>query len=311
VLIVGSENITCRHSFVIGTLTNSQLLRIMPKSSHTVKPSSTMMKEETVDDTMPSDDDSIVPRKIMFTKRSKQDIKKETQTSPPAKIKSELVGAKLEDSEKDNHESEEATKDDKDTIEAKTKKGLKADRKTKGKVRAEVQEKILAYLGQELQVDRKDVTKQEVAEACEFKKAGSHGFFYAWQDLERTKQWVGKSSAGKGLVCLTDAGRDNIPTGVILAVPLDNAGKQQFFKEALLKSCDGAIAAKLDIIFGILEDGKKHHLDEFTKATGYANLKSKGLGYPLSHMEKKMKIVEKADGLYWFTDKCFPKGRLA
>jgi hypothetical protein len=166
-----------------------------------------------------------------------------------------------------------------------SKEGLKAEKQTKGKAQVEVQQKILAYLGRELQVDRQYVTKQEVEDGCDFKKADSPPFSYAWQDLERTKEWV---SSGKGLVFLTDA------------------GKQQFFKETLLKTCKEAKAVTVEIIFDIFKDGKPHHLDEFTAATGYANMRSKGLGYPLRHMQRKMKIVEKCgDKTYRFTDKCF------
>jgi len=177
-------------------------------------------------------------------------------------------------------------------------------------VKVEVQNKILAWMGQEIQVDRVDLKKQEVAEGCGFQKAGTKSFHYAWRDLQQNKQWIAKSPSEKGSFRLTEAGRDNMPTDVVLvSAKKDNAGKQEFFKAALLKQCKEAKQDKLDIIFDILKDGKLHSLDEFTKATGYANYKSKGLGYPLSHMEKKMKILEKIEKMYQFTDKCFPEGR--
>jgi hypothetical protein len=78
----------------------------------------------------------------------------------------------------------------------------------------------------------------------------------------------------------------------------------------LLKQCKEAQSDKCASLFEILADGQPHSLEEFIAATGYANLKSKGLGYPLTHMIKKMKIVEKTDDkFYRFTDKCFPEGR--
>lgn len=182
--------------------------------------------------------------------------------------------------------------------------------KKKGKVKLDVQKKILAWMGQELQVDRLDVKKQEVAEGCGFQYAGTHSFFYAWQDLEKNKAWIAKAPSAKGCFRLTETGRDNIPMDVVLvSAKKDNAGKQEFFKATLIKQCKEAKKDKVDIMFDILKDGEHHPLQEFIDKTGYANLKSKGLGYPLSHMENKMKIVEKSDKMYWFTDKCFPEGR--
>lgn len=164
-------------------------------------------------------------------------------------------------------------------------------------------------MGQELQIDRKDMGKQEVAEFVGFAKAGAHGFHYAWRDLELNKKYITKS--GKGLFRLTELGKDSIPKGIII-VPKrqDNAGKQEFFLNALVKQCKEAKLEKATLMFDILSDGKSHSLEEFTKATGYANLKSKGLGYAFTHMEKKMKILEKTgSGEYRFTDKAFPEGR--
>lgn len=188
-----------------------------------------------------------------------------------------------------------------------TSKVKKASKNSK-KVSKEVQEKILAYMGQELQTDRKDISKQEVAEGCGFARAGSHRFFYSWQDLERNQKFVVKS--GTNMFRLTDLGKDHIPKGLVLvSKKIDNSGKQKSFLKILKKQCKEA-TDKVDLIFDIMSDGQAHSVDEFTKATGYANLKSKGLGYPLSHMIKKMNIVEKlADNTYRFTDKCFPEGR--
>jgi hypothetical protein len=283
-----------------------QSMLTMSKSNQSIMPysnvdSNSTVKRETLHDAKDVDHALIAPDTIKSCKLIKQDVEKVIPSSSPNKVKLEGVD-----------EPKETMNEDHDvlTSKGKPKEGRKSN--TKGKVRVEVQQKIMAYLGQELQVDRKHVSKQEVAEGCGFKKAGTHAFFYAWQDLERTKMWVCKSTSGKALVCLTSAGKDNIPTGVIVAAPLDNAGKQQFLKQSLLKGCNEAKAEKVDIIFDIFKDGKPHPLDEFTAATGYANMKSKGLGYPFSYMEKKMKIVEKCgDKMFQFTDKCFPDGRPA
>lgn len=177
------------------------------------------------------------------------------------------------------------------------------------KIRRDVQEKIMAYMGQELQTDRKNMSKQEVAQGCGYAKAGAHSFHYSWRDLEKNRKWVAKS--GKGVFCLTDVGKDHIPSGIVLvSKKQDNKGKQEAFLKTLLKQCQEAKKDKMEIVFDILCDGMPHTLEEFTLATGYANLKSKGLGYPFSHMEKKMKILEKpAKEVFQFTDKCFPEGR--
>ena len=176
------------------------------------------------------------------------------------------------------------------------------------KVKPELQKKILAYFGQELQSDRKTMTKQEVAEGCGFAKAGAHSFFYSWQDMEKNKHWLAKS--GKEFY-LTELGKTNIPEGIVLiSKKQDNPSKQESFLKILLKQCKEAKPDKSKIIFDILSDGDWHGLNEFTGATGYANLKSKGLGYAFTHMEKKMKILEKNESKeYRFTDKCFPEGR--
>lgn len=176
------------------------------------------------------------------------------------------------------------------------------------KVKPELQKKMLAYFGQELQSDRKTMTKQEVAEGCGFAKAGAHSFFYSWQDMEKNKHWLAKS--GKEFY-LTELGKTNIPEGIVLiSKKQDNPSKQESFLKILLKQCKEANPDKSKIIFDILSDGDWHGLNEFTGATGYANLKSKGLGYAFTHMEKKMKILEKNESKeYRFTDKCFPEGR--
>jgi hypothetical protein len=201
------------------------------------------------------------------------------------------------------------TDNDKSSDAENEREGANSTSHAKKKTSKDVQERIMTFMGQELQAGRSDVGKQEVAEGCGFSKAGSHSFFYSWQDLERNHQWLAKS--GKGCFCLTDLGKDNIPKGVLLAPKKkDNAGTQQFFLKMLLKQCKEATGSKCSLLFEIMADGKSHSLAEFVQATGYANLKSKGLGYPLSYMEKKMKVVEKTgDKKYRFTDKCFPEGR--
>jgi len=207
-----------------------------------------------------------------------------------------------------------ASHDDDASTVVSDKKGAKNDKdenpkKKKPKIRRDVQEKIMAYMGQELQTDRKNMSKQEVAEGCGYAKAGAHGFHYAWQDLEKTQKWVAKS--GTGTFCLTDLGKDHIPTGIVLvSKKRDNKGKQEAFLQTLLKQCKEAKEDKMVLVFEILSDGQQHTLAEFTEATGYANLKSKGLGYPFTHMEKKMKILERPEKeVYKFADKCFPEGR--
>jgi hypothetical protein len=192
---------------------------------------------------------------------------------------------------------------------AKKEKEESSKEATKKPIKPKIQEKILAYFGQELESDRTSVPKQEVAEGCGYTSAGAHPFFYSWQDLEKEKKWITKAP-GK-MFCLTEEGKQHIPKGIVLvAKTKDNASKQQSFLKILLKQCNEAKAEKCDIVFRILSDGEWHGLDEFTNATGYANLKSKGLGYPFTHMEKKMKILEKnANKEYRFTDKMFPEGR--
>jgi len=230
-----------------------------------------------------------------------------TKSGPDAET-TELWMGKEEEMDKEMiSDADKGTKTDDDTTVKK--QGPKPKNKRKFKI--EVQKKILAYLGQSLQVDRKNVPKQEVALGCGVQSARTHGFFYAWQDLEKNKHWIAKSQTEKGTFCLTDAGKDNIPNDVVLvAVRNDNAGKLELFRSTLLKQCKEAKPDKVAIIFDILKDGKPHALGELTEATGYVNLKSKGLGYPLSFMEKKMKTLEKLEGkLYQFTDKCFPEGR--
>jgi len=180
------------------------------------------------------------------------------------------------------------------------------------KISKEVQDKIMGYFGQELEADRTHVFKQEVAEGCGFTKAGSHRFFYSWQDLESNQHWITKSD-GKGLFRLTDVGKDNMPKGIVLvAKKKDNDGKQQSFLKMLLKQCKEAKSDKCSDLFKVFADGASHSLEELSAVTGYANLKSKGLGYPLTHMTKKMKILEKTgDNKYRFTENCFPEGRPA
>ena len=198
------------------------------------------------------------------------------------------------------------------TMENKSKSGIASGVKkapNSKKVSKEVQDKILAYMGQELQTDRKDMSKQEVAEGCGFSRAGSHRFFYSWQDLERNQKFVAKS--GTNMFRLTELGKDHIPQGLVLGVSkkLDNVGKQKSFLKILKKQCKEA-TDKVDKLFDIMSDGQAHSVEEFAKATECKNLKTKSLGYPLSHMIKKMHIVEKlADNSYRFTDKCFPEGR--
>jgi hypothetical protein len=58
----------------------------------------------------------------------------------------------------------------------------------------DVQDKILVYMGQELQTDRLDMTKQECAEGIGYSKAGTYPLFYAWQDLEKKKGWIVKTN---------------------------------------------------------------------------------------------------------------------
>ena len=164
--------------------------------------------------------------------------------------------------------------------------------------------KILAYLGDQLQtLDRTDIKKQELAEVCGYMKTGSHGFFYAYKDL------VDEGMIHRGK--LTDLGISSLPTDAVsFQKPKGNTEMQDHFFKLLRKGCKEGTDEKTKQIFEILSDGKDHELKEFTSATGYANLKSKGLGYNISYMEKKVKILEKTKPNTWrFTDKCFPDGR--
>lgn len=181
------------------------------------------------------------------------------------------------------------------------------------KVRKEVQDKILAAIAQAEQDDEEaaitGVLKQDIVEASGYSKAGSHGFFYAWTDLAKYKKFVVKKTTGR--FGLTPLGRDHVPRGVVLLAPTpkDNASKQASLLKRLVKQCKYAQPDKTNLMFEILKDGNWHSLDEFTEATGYANLKSRGLGDTFQHMIKKMRILEKnANNEYRFNDKCFPEG---
>ena len=183
--------------------------------------------------------------------------------------------------------------------------------KQRKKVSKEIQDKIIAVLGQELEYGRKEVPKEEVAGRCGFQRPGTHRFFYSLQDL--MKQGIVMKGTTKGCICLTDKGKDNIPQGVTLPARVDNAAKQMFFADGVRKACNAANIPgnKVDIIFDILKDGKPHSTDEIIEATGVKNMKTKSVGQVLTDiMEKKMSIIEKTDGKkYQFTDKCFPDGR--
>ena len=259
---------------------------------------------------------SSTPNRKNTNKSNKQTKKKSKSTSKKTAVKMEeeeedevKKESTSDGDEGDNKDDSKSPSDTKTTNATKTKA---VEKPKKSKVKPELQDKILAYMGQELQVnDRPEVTKQEVAEGCGYSKAGVHNFFYSWQDMQKEKKWIEKSSA-KGCFRLTQLGRDNIPQGVILVAKRhDNAGKQDYYLKALCKQCKEAKEDKSSIMFDILKDGEWHNLDEFTAATGYKNLKSKGLGYAFTHMEKKMKILEKNSETkqYRFTDKCFPDGR--
>ena len=152
-------------------------------------------------------------------------------------------------------------------------------------------------------LDRAVIQKQELAEACGYAKSGSHGFFYAYKELGQE----GMISKGK----LTDLGIRSVPKEVFsFAKRKDNKETQANFFKLLRKRCKEGTDEKVKIIFEILSDGKEHGLKKFTDATGYANLKSKGLGYNIACMEKEMGILEKKGPNRWeFTDKCFPDGR--
>lgn len=152
-------------------------------------------------------------------------------------------------------------------------------------------------------LDRKVVPKKEIAEAIGYSAPGSHPFFYAYQALVND----GMILRGE----LTDLGFRSAPTeSLVFAKPKTNEEKQESFFKLLRKRVNEGTDEKVNIIFEILSDGKTHELNEFTRATGYANLKSKGLGYNLTYMEKDMKILEKTAPNTWqFTDKCFPNGR--
>jgi len=180
----------------------------------------------------------------------------------------------------------------------------KMHKKKGGQRKVENKKKILAYLGEQLHtLNRTDIKKQELAEVCGYVRSGSHGFFYAYKDLTDE----GMIRKGK----LTELGISSLPKDEIsFAKPKDNTEMQAYLLKLLRKKCKEGTDEKTKMIFEILSDGKVHELKDFTNATGYANLKSKGLGYNISCMEKDMKILEKTKPNTWrFTNKCFPDGR--
>mmetsp|Transcript_10507 Transcript_10507/g.23543 ORF Transcript_10507/g.23543 Transcript_10507/m.23543 type:complete len:277 (-) Transcript_10507:243-1073(-) len=249
----------------------SELQEVSSSEDSTIdKAPSIHEEDERSDDSTINDNKKDKP---VAPKREQQKAPK--HSSPSKKRKTEKKPSTAESNTKSPEKSTEKVETEQKTTKKK-------------KFRSDVQDKILAFFGQELATDRTHVTKKEVAEGCGFASPGTHGFFYAWQDLEKEKKFVAKD--GKGPVFhLTDLGKKNIPKGVVLtAHKVDNAGKQEQFLKILVKQCHEAKADKMKLCFDILSDGKVHGIDEFTETTGYANLKSKGLGYAFTHMEKKM-----------------------
>lgn len=177
-----------------------------------------------------------------------------------------------------------------------------------GRKKEENKKKIIAYMVEQLRtLDLRNISKQEIAEACGYMKCGSHGFSYAYSELKAEGMILTENRMGK----LTDKGICSVPKEKFtFAQPKNNAEQQQHYYKLLRKRCKEGTDEKTKIIFEILSDGKPHKLREFTRATGYVNVKSKGLGYNLTCMEKVLKILKKPEKDVWqFTDKCFPKGR--
>jgi hypothetical protein len=167
---------------------------------------------------------------------------------------------------------------------------------------------ILAFLGGQLQtLDRRDIPKNEVAEACGYSAPGSHGFFYPLKELVAEGKIMRSST--KGCICLTDDGIISIPLHAVAPPRMDNAGRQAQLLKSLMK-CKQGVPDKMSVVFNIFIDGRPHGLDELTQETGYKNMSSQGLGYPISFMINTMKILKKVKADTWqFTDKCFPEGR--
>lgn len=192
---------------------------------------------------------------------------------------------------------------------AKTEAKPKVDNSAKKAAkREEIKNKILKFMGDSLQTeDLEDVPKQDVAEACGFAAPGSHGFFYAWKELQEEKKV--EVSSKKGCGRLTALGKDSIPEGVIVAAPKDNAGKKEYLlKQLIRKLGKKAPADKVEKIIGVLEDGKTHHLDELCEATGWKGLSTHAFGYTMSAL-KKQKLVDCKGKEYTLTDKWYPDGR--
>ena len=164
---------------------------------------------------------------------------------------------------------------------------------------------ILAYMWFELgSLQRNKIPTEELASALGYAKPGVHAFFYARQELRQEGRITRDGS-------LTDLGKESIPKENFSFVkPKTNSEMQKYYMQLLRKKVREGPDEKVQIIFNILSDGKPHALEEFTSKTGYANMKSKGLGYNLSAMEKQLKILEKTGAKsYRFTNKCFPEGR--
>eukprot|EP00536_Pseudo-nitzschia_multiseries_P003196 jgi/Psemu1/295132/fgenesh1_pm.47_\ len=222
-------------------------------------------------------------------------------------IKKEMHTVKKEthDVKKETHDvKKEESFDDKESKVCK-----KSSRGKGGRKKEENKKKILVYMAQvhktmsSDEMGRECIAKKEVAEACGYGSPGSHGFFYAYKELVDEGMISGEK--------LTDLGLQSVPEeSYPFQKPKTNEDKQESFYKLLRKKCKEGTNEKTKIIFDVLSDGKPHTLKEFTIATGYANLKSKGLGYNLTCMEKDMKIVTRIESNKWqFTDKCFPNGR--
>ena len=111
-------------------------------------------KEESDNNKKESDDD------VVASSSKKKEVKKEDA---------------CDENEDDNSEKEEEVSSSSSPSPKKEKKI------TKSKVRKDIQDKIMAYMGQELQVnDRKDLTKNEVAQGCGYANGRVHKFFYTW-----------------------------------------------------------------------------------------------------------------------------------
>jgi hypothetical protein len=166
---------------------------------------------------------------------------------------------------------------------------------------------ILAKLAEMEQIGVTEVDESILLYATGYSRRDSNGYRAAAREILKE---LGYAVRTKTTWTLTKAGRDHLVENGVIEIPPEPQNNEEHHARLLaqLEKLVKAPKAKIEAIFGELEDGHWHTVEHLLSVSGYGRTDSNGYRNIMAGM-KKLDLLEKDKKLVRFSDKAFQFGR--